>query len=525
MIEFPSLEGVPNLGLASGALLQESSRGQAASPKHPPFLIGTGVFAMLWVLARACVQSITIDEADTYLYNVRRSPIAHWDASANNHVLNSLLMSLVTSIFGASPIAIRLPALIGSALYIGAAYLLVRLITPKRLLQWSLLVCLTCSPFVMDYLVAARGYSMASAFLLWMVAIAARHQARDPKLRAAELWRTCTLISVCGALSIAANFSFAIADMLTALGLFLWICREERGSYFKILAGFTLPGLAVGYFLVGSVVLGWPKGQFTWGADSLLKTITSLVTASLYQPNEALLNPRIHHYFVHFGTWFYPILAAFAVWRVVMQILAKQSNPVALICGGGLLLALACHEFLLLAYGILLPLDRTAMWVVLLFLAAAGALAAAQLDSFIARASGKALTAILFLIAVYNLGCLRLTYFNEWKYDADMKNVYNVLAYYNHTYGVTKVQTNWRYVAALNCYRVLSGKETIEEFPGAPSVVNVYPPGYQAYVFFYPVDEDFYKREGLKLVYHDRFSDVAIGIRPEVESGHAVTPP
>lgn len=489
------------------------------SPRHSPLLIGTGVFALLWTVARAAVQSITIDEADSYLSNVLWSPTAHWDPRANNHVLNSMLMRLVTMIFGASAFTIRVPALFGAALYIGAAYCLVRLISGRRMLQWALLVCLTCSPFVMDYLVAARGYGMASAFLLWMVVIAARYQGRDPEGRAAGLWRTCVLISVCGALCICANFSFAIADALTGLGLFLWICREHRRDYLKILAGFTLPGLAVAYFFVGPVLLAWPKGEFTWGANSLFKMTTSLVSASLFQPNESLLNPRLHHYFVHFGTFLYPILAAFVVWRVVMLAIENRPSPLSVICGAAVVAALGCHKILNLAYGIPLPLDRTAMWVVLLFLTMAGVLAAAPLDSLPGRISGKALTAILVLIACYNIGCLRLTYFNEWKYDADMKNVYAVLAHYNHTYGVTKVSTNWRYVAALNCYRTMSGHETIEELPGAPTVLNYYPPGYQAYVFFYPADEDFYKREGLKLVYHDRFSDVAIGIRPEIESG------
>ena len=495
-----------------------------SNPKHFPLLTGSAVFAFLWTVARASVQSVTIDEADTYLYNVWRSPTAHWDPSANNHVLNSMLMRLVTSIFGASAITLRVPALLGSALYIGAAYCLVRLISGRRMLQWALFVCLACSPFVMDYLVAARGYSMASAFLLWMVVIAARHQGRDPRERTAELWRTCVLISVSGALCICANFSFAIADALTALGLFLWICREQRRDYLKILAGFIFPGLAVAWFFVGSVLLAWPKGEFTWGTNSLLKMIASLVSASLFEPNESLLNPRLHHYFVHFGPFLYPILAAFTVWRVVMLALARRSNPLAIICGTALLAAAACHQVLKLAYGIPLPLDRTAMWVALLFLTAAGALAAAPLESLVGRMSGKALTAILALIACYNIGCLRLTYFNEWKYDADMKNIYALLAYYNHTYGVTRVSTNWRYVAALNCYRTMSGHETIEEFPGAPTEVNYYPPGYQAYVFFYPMDEDFYKREGLKLVYHGRLSDAAVAIRPEVLE-HSVPQP
>lgn len=487
---------------------------QGISPKHSPFLIGTAIFAMVWVVVRACVQSVTIDEADTYLFFVRGPGAAYWQPGANNQLLNSMLMRLTTLIFGSSALTLRLPALIGAALYIAAVYGLVRLITERKALQWALFVCLTCSPFVMDYLVAARGYGLASAFLLWMILLAGWHQARDDKARAVGLRRTCVLISASAALCICANFSFAIADALTALGLYLWISRGTRREYLRTLLYFTLPGLAVGCFLVGTIVLGWSKSQFTWGSDSLWATVHSLVNASLFEPSPYLLNPKIHHYFVHFGRFLYPILAVFVLWRLVMLAIHRYPDALVLICGGALLAALACHQFLFWVYKILLPLDRTAMWVVLLFLVMAGALAGVRLPSTVGRISGKALGAILMLIACYNLGCLRLTYFNEWAYDADMKNVYSVLSYYNHTYGITKVSTNWRYVAALNCYRSMSGHETIEEIPGAPTVVNYYPPGYQAYVFFYPWDEEFYKREGLKLVYRDGFTEAAVAIRP-----------
>jgi uncharacterized membrane protein len=488
-----------------------------SSSRHSPLLIGTGVFAFLWVLARACVQSVTIDEADTYLASVWRPGPSHWDPSANNHVLNSLLMRLFTSIFGASAFTLRLPALIGAALYIGAVYFLALRISPRRLLQWALFVCLACSPFVMDYLVAARGYGLASAFLLWMIAFAVSLQAKDAVARTAWLGRACVLMSVCGALSVCSNFSFAVADLLTALGLYLWICHRHRRDYLQILAAFTLPGLAVAYFIVGSVVLAWPKGQFTWGAESLLQMVKSLVSASLFEPNNYLLNPRLHHYFVHFGPFLYPLLLAFALWRAALLLLNRRSSPLAMVCGLAMVAALLCHQFLYSVYGILLPLDRTAMWMVLLFLVMAGAIAAVPLSSAIGRASGMALTGILAAVACYNIGCLRLTYFNEWKYDADMKNVYGVLSYYNHKYGLTKVSTNWRYVAPINCYRTMSGQETIEPVPGAPSVVNFYPPEYQAYVFYYPWDEEFYKREGLKLVYHNTFTGAAVAIRPEVD--------
>ena len=36
----------------------------------------------------------------------------------------------------------------------------------------------------------------------------------------------------------------------------------------------------------------------------------------------------------------------------------------------------------------------------------------------------------------------------------------------------------------------MSAGDTIDEIPGAPSVVDEYPAGYQAYVVFYPSDAD-----------------------------------
>jgi hypothetical protein len=490
--------------------------------KHSPLLLVTGGFLLLWVVARACVQSITIDEADTLIAWVLRAAPSSWEASSNNHVLNSLLMRLFVMIFGPSPVIIRLPALIGAAIYITAVYYLVRLLTPKLVLAWSLMVCLVASPFVMDYLVAARGYSLALAFLTCMFTVALRH-----KQRGGSVYRAASAISICAALSVSANFSFAIAVLLSGLLILVWMWREITASHGKTLAAFIFPGLAVGYVFVGPTVLGWPKGQFTWGAQSLLETGRSLLSASLYEPNPYLLNPRLVHYFVHFGTFLYPALGLFVTWRAVLLIRARhqiRGAALAVIAFVALVVTLVIHQLLYTFYGVLLPLDRTGLYIALFLFLIAGATAATPLDSFQGRSSAAALTGVLALIAIYSVGCLRLTYFKEWKYDADVKKVYSVLAYYNRTYGLKDVSVNWRYVASINAYREISGHETLNQIGPAPHEVNQYPPGYQAYVIYLAWDSGFYKREGLKLVYHDKFTDVAVAIRPELELQPCVRP-
>jgi hypothetical protein len=378
----------------------------------------------------------------------------------------------------------------------------------------------------MDYLVAARGYSLALGFLTCAIAVAVHHQARDATARAAAHYRTCMLISACAALSVSANFSFAIAGALTVLGLLVWICRERPVRHLRTLAACVVPGLAIAYFLVGSILLSWPRGAFIWGAKSLLETFRSLLRAAVFEPNEYFLNPRLHHYFVDFGPFLFPALGLFLVWRLVALFLARTTprdaaarrlGALAMICGGAVVLALAIHQILYMVAGILLPLDRTALYVFLLVLLPVGAVAAIEVPTRMGNGSRRAITVMLLLLACHSLACLRLTYFNEWKYDADMKHVYSVLAYYNHTCGVTDVSVNWRYVSALNAYRGMSGRETIKELPTGPEVVDSYPSGYQAYVVYAASDSGFVQREELNVVYRDGFTDAEVAVRPEVE--------
>jgi len=77
-------------------------------------------------------------------------------------------------------------------------------------------------------------------------------------------------------------------------------------------------------------------------------------------------------------------------------------------------LALAGHLAAHVFFGVLLPLGRTG-----LFLAPLGALAPAPIVEAAPGLSGERAWPRLALAALYFLGCLRLTYFKEWRYGAD----------------------------------------------------------------------------------------------------------
>ncbi len=97
-------------------------------------LILSACFAVSWIIHRAMVQSITLDEASTYRIFVAPAWANYWMAHSNNHVLNSMLIRLFVGVFGLSHLTVRLPALLGGCVYIFAAYQLCILLCRGRLL-------------------------------------------------------------------------------------------------------------------------------------------------------------------------------------------------------------------------------------------------------------------------------------------------------------------------------------------------------------------------------------------------------
>jgi hypothetical protein len=459
---------------------------------YQSILACTALFALLWAIARACIQSITIDEADTYLVWVARTNPSHWEASSNNHILNSLIMRLVTSIFGVSHLTVRTPALLGAVLYIGAAYLLCRKMTPQLRVQWPVFVCLVYNPFVFDYLVAARGYSLALGFLMCALAISVYS-----RLDATA----CALCSVCAALSFAANFSFAFVDVFVLLATLTWACARTQalGARARLLGACLLPGLLVSLFLTIPTVLHWPKGQLGYGAHSLREMFSTVAQASLYQLNPQLANPMLYPCLEMVKPFILPALLLLAAWQWI-----RFRPPFSLALLAILAATIGAHWLLLKILRVPLPMDRTAIWIVPLCVLAIGA----------ASANCRALTIMLYVVSFYYVLCLRLNYFKEWSWDADVNRIYPVLAWYNHAYGVRDVASNWCYGSALNFYRVQSGRESFGEIESPLQL----PTDRSVYVLHYSFDEDFIRQQHLRVVYRGPNTDAVVAVRSEAEA-------
>lgn len=102
---------------------------------------------MAWLVARAHLQSITIDEAISFSFFVDRPGPLHWYPAAANHVLQTMLSRLSVMVFGISHLSLRLPTLLAAAAYIVISLRFCARLTKERHLQFCGVRFISCQPF------------------------------------------------------------------------------------------------------------------------------------------------------------------------------------------------------------------------------------------------------------------------------------------------------------------------------------------------------------------------------------------
>jgi uncharacterized membrane protein len=137
-----------------------------------------GLFAVC--VYRAATQSLVRDEALTFrLYIAGPIEAIFRSYDPNHHFLNTLLMRASTAIFGDSELALRLPALAGAALYFVSVYRPSLAAFGETALFPLAVALMSLNPFTLDFMVAARGYGMALALMIFAVAMVHESLALD----------------------------------------------------------------------------------------------------------------------------------------------------------------------------------------------------------------------------------------------------------------------------------------------------------------------------------------------------------
>lgn len=257
-----------------------------------PTIAARGLLILLFAVSvyRAVTQSIVYDEALTwelYIAGPFSAIFQHFDA--NHHFLNTLLMRLSTGIFGVSEWSMRLPALGGAALYFTAVYRLARSAFQE---DWTFLLAvalLSLNPFVLDFMVAARGYGMGLALWMWALALV-YEQTKSEIPRPREL----ALAGSALALSVTANLIF-VPPAAALAGMTVYFLstkkppeaakrRKQKQSARKgpPWIWFTGPIVVIAVvFLLLAPVEDMKAEQFYTGAASIAESLRSLASVSL----------------------------------------------------------------------------------------------------------------------------------------------------------------------------------------------------------------------------------------------------
>ena len=410
---------------------------------------------------RAYTQSLTVDEAFSYLSFIapnRAEAFAHYDA--NNHVLNTWLGRAAVRRFGPSEIVLRLPSLLGGALYLFVVLRLSEWMFGAGLQAILSFIALSANPILLEYLSAARGYSLGLGFEFLAIWLIAWSLSVEPTTN--RRWRNIAA-GVSLALSGAGNLVFVIPNLvLIAAFVFLAARTFPKPNWRRVGKSFVeiaAPGLAV-----FAMLMYWPlahasASNFYIGEQSFQRSA------------EILLVRSFNHPVVYWGHRFsgplrWMAAPAILLALLLLSLIAVKGRsfsptklwPAPLIAPLTLVGSLAALVTLHLLIGFPYPYERTGLYFIplatLTILEAAGV--GLRLPAL--RIPAILLYFYLCFAAVEYLLELRVDRYKEWASDAGTKRVVTLLAEMNKpATGPKRLAVSWGFEYSVNYYRKILG--------------------------------------------------------------------
>jgi len=258
------------------------------NPEIPVFLSVSGLI-WIYLFLRAIFVPMGHDEIATFHSYIQTGDflwfVTNWDM--NNHEINSALSALFYSLFGLSPLVLRLANLIMFPLFCyylwKTGYLL-----PGRVARRALWITLLLSHGFLEFFSLSRGYGMSMAFLMpvlfYTLLITEKFTTR--KMIAAVVW---------GIISAMANLTLLSTFLILIGWLALVICfsRQVSGFHRKMVNILCLipTGIIPAFIFVlisfkarklGLLYTGGSKGFFTDTVRTLLPKMTGLDNMILY---------------------------------------------------------------------------------------------------------------------------------------------------------------------------------------------------------------------------------------------------
>lgn len=328
------------------------------------------VLLSVYVALRAVYMSLTHDEAFTFFSYIKQP----WEFTlevkyTNNHLLNSVLAKLSSTMLGESEFALRLPNVLGGILFfVCAARILVNL-KPSGWFAPLAFVALSCNAFMIDFFSLCRGYGLSMGLL---AAALLFQQMVFLKNRKSIFIALSLLCSACAVTANYTLFNFFLIHFAFNLALEIYRIRSVRKDRRKTLiltsTALIITGWTVWYVSVMLKMLFKLNtlGNFNFGGTSGFwqDTVWSLVMQSCFP----IIVDR---------NWllvFVPVVAAvlftYTVF-VALKFLKQRDfsapgmfNVFLVVALGGCVAAMTAQHYLL---GVFYSADRTALYFIPLF--------------------------------------------------------------------------------------------------------------------------------------------------------------
>ncbi len=438
------------------------------------------LIAFVYSCTRAYLLSITTDEAVTYLLHAsgtyRDILTFNLPVTSNNHLLNSILIKLFTSFFGMSEFVVRIPALIGHALYLIGIWKILNLFLKGHMLVLGICL-LTFHPFFIDLFSCARGYSLGLGFLaLGLYYFFKRIKHFNLKEDPQDNYIAWIML----AFSVLSHLSFldAYLSLIAIYGLSEFIrllkrrCSPEinsknwnyKSTFAAPLISSTLLAIIYTMPIFKMMRVG---NQFTGGSQGFWQdTVPSLIDVTLYGNVKNVQSVNI--VFVICEILIVGLIIVAWGW-LIYATFKKKAFVSALIqyLFWVLLFLVICPLNITLQHRLVgrpFPLDRYAIYFILIF-----ALFILVFWENIRKTEVKLVRSVLntscYIIMLIVLGhfviCWNISYYYSWKFDACTKQMMNYLAEANREKELMdnsiRLGVNWFIEASVNFYKKKNG--------------------------------------------------------------------
>jgi uncharacterized membrane protein len=431
------------------------------------------------VVYRAYVQPIAHDEALSFGWFLDGGVYKLLQFNSNNHVLFTLISKVFVKAFGVSELSIRAPSVVGSAAYLLTVYLLCQKIFGHGLLMLITLGMLCLNPQVMDFMVAARGYSLGMASLCIAMYFLSRIAAReciDPEDR--KMLLECSVASVFLALSVASNltnlipaFSLTASFYAIAMPKASLIHLSDR-KHRMFARHFLAPGIIVGLFILWPFLIQARPQQFYVGLKKCSEALRDIFNSSfLYKWTDDIYAYTLGAIPVSPGSWqervsdcgAYILLPSLFIFVLAGVILAarrsfetsKNRSVYCRLFGGAAICTVALTAILRIVANVNYPIARTCLYFIPLF-TVGGMLSAKEFSSrwsiWPVKFAGLLLS---FVILADYTAAMNTKYFRYNAYDSISRTMFQVILNDARSRALSTVRVGgtWWYQPEIDFYR------------------------------------------------------------------------